>query len=371
MSKKAYILYDYQIFDSQEIGGISRYFCEIIRRIKIRKDISVKYSSNYYLRHWNLGRHRIPLPKWILKRYQNKCEKKNISFTIKKLTHKSSYLFHPTYYDPYFLEFIGNNPFVITVHDMIHEIFPHIFTDSRIVAQQKKELILRANHIIAISENTKNDIITILNVNPNKIDVIHHGTSMKAFNGSYSLDLPHKYLLYVGSRTPYKNFIPFLNVFSILSQEISDLYLVCTGLPFNENELNTISTLNLSNKVTQISASDKELSELYSRAELFVFPSLYEGFGIPILEAYACGCPIALSNTSCFPEIAGKAGAYFNPYSEQSMLETLRDIIGNKTKQKQLITAGKERLKCYSWEEAAKRTEAVYNKVLSKLQEKS
>ena len=121
----------------------------------------------------------------------------------------------------------------------------------------------------------------------------------------------------------------------------------------------------ISNKITQIKATDRLLCELYSRAELFVFPSLYEGFGIPILEAYACHCPVALSNASCFPEIAGNAGIYFDPYSEESIAESIREVIYNDRKRSELIVAGNERLKLFSWEKAARLTEKTYLKMIN------
>ena len=97
---------------------------------------------------------------------------------------------------------------------------------------------------------------------------------------------------------------------------------------------------------------------------LFVYPSLYEGFGIPILEAYACHCPVALSNTSCFPEIAGEAAVYFDPYSVDSMAEAIEQVIYNASKRNELIHLGDKRLERYSWEEAAKKTEETYRKAL-------
>lgn len=111
-------------------------------------------------------------------------------------------------------------------------------------------------------------------------------------------------------------------------------------------------------------ASDLAMSELYSRAELFVFPSLYEGFGIPILEAFANNFPVALSHASCFPEIAGEAGAYFDPYSVDSIIDTVKKIIYNKSEQQKLIYAGKKQLELYSWNKAARETEETYKRVL-------
>ena len=170
---------------------------------------------------------------------------------------------------------------------------------------------MKANRVIAISEYTKKDIIEILKINPEKIDVIYHGTSLRA-SQEHNLSLPEKYILFVGDRTFYKNFQLLLEAFSIVHQKNQYLHLVCTGKPFSDSELQQISNLKIASNTRQITINDKDMSELYSRALLFVFPSYYEGFGIPILEAYACNCPVALSNATCFPEIAGNAGASFH-----------------------------------------------------------
>lgn len=179
--KSPFIIYDYQIFEMQRFGGISRYFCEIIKRISAKHKITVRYSINYYLTSWMLERSLILLPRFIYKRYRSFFQKKNHNITKKLLKTSGPYLLHPTYYDPYFLDYIGENPYIITVHDMIHEKFPQYVTDANITINHKKEVITRANRIIAISENTKKDIIEIFNINPQKIDVIYHSTSMKCF----------------------------------------------------------------------------------------------------------------------------------------------------------------------------------------------
>ncbi len=363
MKKAPYILYDYQIFEMQRYGGISRYFCEILQRISMKHRVSIRYSINYYLQ-WSLNKYRIPLPRCLFRRYQTFFQMQNHKITIQLLQTKKRIIFHPTYYNPYFLEYIGNIPYVITVHDMIHEKFPNLVLDADIVIKQKKEVITRANRIIAISENTKKDIIDILHISPEKIDVIYHSTNMKPYSGKYKLNLPDTFLLFVGERTPYKNFSRFIKAFALLHKKDANLHTICTGSPLTEKEKKQIEDLGISNNITHIKASDRTLSELYSRARLFVFPSLYEGFGIPILEAYACHCPVALSNTSCFPEIAEKAGCYFDPYSITSIADAIRNVIYNEKKRQQLIIEGDKQIKKYSWQKAAKETELVYKKTI-------
>ena len=169
----------------------------------------------------------------------------------------------------------------------------------------------------------------------------------------------------MGDRTLYKNFQRLLEAFAIIHKTDQDLYLLCTGHPLNWEEKTLIDKLNIADRIIQVSIDDRNLSELYSRALLFVFPSLYEGFGIPILEAYACHCPVALSNTSCFPEIAGDAGAYFDPYSVESMVQTLTEVIYSNEKRSCLVATGMKRLQLYSWEKTTQETKKVYQKVLN------
>ncbi len=311
-----------------------------------------------------MGKHLIPIPRFILKHYKKYCEQKNRELTIRLLQEKKNYIFHPTYYNSYFLKYIGNYPYVITVHDMIHEIFPEFCSDSDIMIQEKKATITRATRIIAISENTKRDIIRLLHIDADKIDVIYHGTSMRPFSGKQRLKLPERFLLYVGDRTPYKNFDRFIKAFSILQKNDPDLYVVCTGHSIKRPEKEALSRLGVLDRIVHIKASDQALSELYSRALLFVYPSLYEGFGIPILEAYANHCPVALSNASCFPEIAGEAGAYFEPESVDSIYETISSLLDSDGERTALIQAGKERLKRYSWQKTAEQTGQVYRQVM-------
>lgn len=363
MNIHPYVIYDSQVFDQQKFGGISRYFCEIISKIQFKYDIAVRYTENHYLSQTKIARNRIYIPHFLFRNYAQKLYRKNRRLTRKMLQTPIPYIYHPTYYDPSFLNYIGNAPFVVTVHDMIYERFSESFSSAEEIIRQKKEIITKASRIIAISEYTKKDIIEILNIAPEKIDVIYHGTSLKA-SQKHNLVLPEKYILFVGDRTFYKNFQSLLEAFSIVHQKNKDLYLVCTGKPFSSSELQQISNLKIASNISQITINDEDLSEIYSRALLFVFPSFYEGFGIPILEAYACNCPVALSNTTCFPEIAGDAGAFFDPHSITSIVDTIMEIISDENKRTKLIQAGQKRLKLYSWEQAARKTENVYLKTL-------
>lgn len=361
------VMYDYQAFAMQRFGGISRYFCEIIDRLSCEYRIPVLFSINYYLLQRWRKTSLIPLPRFVYKNLSKHFLTLNRSRMKKLLRRKADgFLFHPTYYDPYFLQYIGDRPYVITVHDMIHEKFSDYFADAEEVIRQKKEVIGRATRIIAVSENTKKDVVELLGVAPDKIDVIYHSTDMKCPESDCRLELPERYLLFVGDRSPYKNFGRFVEAFALLHAQDPSLHIVHTGGRLSKSEQELLARNRLTEVVHHVKASDREMSELYARALLFVYPSLYEGFGIPILEAYACRCPIAISNTSCFPEIAGEAAAYFDPYSAESMSKVMSDVIGNESLRLELIRKGEERLKAFSWETSAGLTEETYRKAIGK-----
>lgn len=366
------ILYDFQIFEEQKIGGISRYFFELMRAFDARNETRVLFplffSSNYYLKkgysvksllrkiddYEFRGKHRI-------------CKFLN-SFSdtqLKKITKNKSYdLYHPTYYYQFPAEEIS--PYVITVHDMIHELFCHQYEELNGVEfmLRKKEVIQNAARIIAISEQTKTDLINIYGSQiEDKIDVVYHGSPFlfkQEKKEKRLMDRP--YLLFVGSRKLYKNFPRFLKSIAPLLSE--DLNLMCVGGGFDEEEKELINDLGLGDYIATKRVTDQELISLYQHAELFVFPSLYEGFGFPILEAFSCGCPVAASNKSSLSEIAADAAVFFDPENENSIFETVKEVLENPSLKNELTTKGYSRLQFFSWEKCAAQTLLSYQKAL-------
>lgn len=351
------ILYDYQIFNLQKIGGISRYFYELYSR---SNDIilPIYYTENYYLKN-------IKKTSFINnKKIQKFLKKINRWLSIKSLFFDKYDIFHPTYYNKYFFKYL-KAPFVITVHDMIHEIYEETyFQNDRETTKIKRILCEKADGIIAISENTKKDLIKFFGINESKIKVIYHGSSLKKENKN--ITLPKKYILFTGARWEYKNFNLFIVSVQKLLKEDKELNLICMGAKFTPEEEKLFDKLEIKNKVYQILAKEDEVYTIYKNAECFVFPSLYEGFGIPILEAFESECPIVLSNTSCFPEIAGEAGEYFDPLDKNSMEKAIKNVLYNKERQKELIEKGKERLKNFSWEKTYKETIEFYKEIIEK-----
>lgn len=350
------VLYDHQAF-LQRYGGVSRYFTSIIKNFEQDKDIEpilpFYYSDNaYYPFKKNIFNFHFKGKYKIYKYLNEQISKKNIrNFKID--------LFHPTYFDPYFIaDYKGL--FVITIHDMIHDIYPQYFSDKK-TAKHRKILAQKASKIIAVSENTKSDILKYTDhITEDKIDVIYHATDLTYTKEMFPI-YSKPYLLYVGERHTYKNFIFFL--FSIKDLIINhNIDLVCAGgPPFSYNEKLLFNEIKIDSKVKHIPfTSDIQLSNLYHHAIAFCYPSLYEGFGIPILEAFACGCPVVLSNTSCFPEIAKDCAIYFNPKDKDSIYETISYIIKNPSCRSQLILKGYQRVQQFSWEKSSKLTKSTY-----------
>lgn len=366
------VLYDYQALMLQKYGGVSRYFYELIAQLKKdNKDyeaiMSGVFSRNAYFSD------TIPCtPLYGAFRGFNR-----ILNLINDLTAAKDVLFgrcdvaHITYYESDLIVLLKKLMpkkvrLVVTVHDMTHELLLNETTTKgyKTAVRRKKKAILAADQLICISENTKKDLLEIYpDVREEKISIIYHGFSAFNMDEPIRTQFPERYILFVGQRAGYKNFTTYVKTMEKLMNEDESLYAVCAGGgAFGENELDMPERLK--KRFLQFSLNDTELAEAYRRAIAFVYPSLYEGFGIPILEAYSCDCPVVLSDTSCFPEIAGNAAAYFDGKDIQALAEILRRFMYSAEMREQLIRKGRERLKEFTWENAAHKTNAVYKRAL-------
>ena len=380
------VLFDYQAFEMQDHGGVSRCFSELYSHFpsNVYVKLGVRQTKNTYLLHqgfeptdytYNKLKSYFPFPKKgiIFSLYQKAIGKysyltRDNHLYCKKLLTSGNYdVFHPTYFKDWYLPFLGNTPFVLTIHDMIPELYPQFFKNDDIQIVMKRKLAPLANKIIAVSENTKKDIIDILGVEESKIEVVYHGVNKWDFSFQKRSPFPFSYILYVGDRFGYKNFPLFIESLSIFIKKHKDISLVCTGKPFNQTELALIHHFGIHSNVHQsFVKTDEELFNLYHHAMCFVYPSEYEGFGIPILEAYEADCPVMLNNKSCFPEIAGDAAIYFNlSTTHNDLYEVLEDFYLNYDKNRScLLKKQRERLKNYSWEKSAIKLADIYHTII-------
>lgn len=361
------VLFDNQVFSWQKIGGISRYFVELIQDLDddIEVSLPVIFSDNVYLNN--------PNNKTLVKIFSNDFFGKNRILKIlnyRKVTNslkRSDFdIFHPTYFDTYFLKNIGNKPFFLTIHDMIPENFPENFENSYTLIANKRELAYKATKIISISYATKAQILRHYeDLDSNKIEVIYHGSNFSISQNivNINLKLPSNYVLFVGQRQGYKNFDCFLKSFVKVQEEFSDLHLVCTGPVFTDEEKVLFIKNKIENKVLHFFSSDDELKYLYQNAKFFVFPSKEEGFGLPLLEAMALKCPILCSDIPCFREIAENAAIYFDCNSVASMTENMLRVLNNHDILREIVLHGNLRIKDFSWKKSAQQLSDLYKSI--------
>lgn len=369
------IILDSQAFNYQKYGGVSRYYTEIFSILSKKDNLEIItpwfYTRNIYYKEsvlYNKTQKQNTFFLELLSKLgisiRKKSKKLNYSRTINRLTSKDAFdVFVPTYYDPYFLNLINGKPFVLTVYDMIHELFPEYFSDADELKKNKLLLIEKAAKIIAVSQNTKKDILTLYpHIDESKIEVIYHGTSIKV-NENAEADLPENYILYVGSRSDYKNFKFLADSIKVLLKNNPNLFLVCAGGgKFDKEEIEFIKSLDLEKQILQLDFKEHELGYFYKKAKCFVFPSLYEGFGIPVLESMACECPVVLGNHSSFPEVAGNAGVYFDVNSKDDLRNKIQSLLENEALRIEFSLKGIEQIKRFTWENAAQQCLDLYKK---------
>lgn len=256
-------------------------------------------------------------------------------------------------------------PTVITVYDMIHELFADKFSPRDKTSQLKKIAIDRADHVICISESTRQDLIRLFETDTKKVSVVHLGFekfSVVKKNGGQSPATKKPYLLYVGDRGIYKNFNGFVRAIASSKRLKNDFdILAFGGGSLTSFEVNLLSELGFQrDQVKQLSGDDKLLGKLYGGAAAFVYPSLYEGFGLPPLEAMAHNCPVISSNTSSMPEVIGDAAEFFNPTSLDDIADAIERVVYSPSRRVELVTLGQKRLNNFSWGRCAEETLAIY-----------
>ncbi len=352
------VCYDYQILAAQKYGGISRYFYEIASRIMNFAEVKISclFSRNYYFRDI--------LPIYAPKNFMSSFIERKLSGTLNRLhslhVMKGCDILHPTYYKPYMLGHFSGK-IILTVHDLINE----IYSVNPEETDNKRKMLRAAAHVIAISENTKRDILRIFpDISPEKISVIYHGSSMQAPTSAGKNILGNPYVLFVGARGSYKNFARFVVAMRPILERHRDLRVLCAGGgEFSAYEFALMGEM--SSRYVQKNMNDDELAQAYANAECFVFPSEYEGFGIPVLESFACECPLVCSNASSLPEVGGEAAEYFDPFNVEEMSAKILRVIEDFSLRESMRVAGRERLKLFSWDDTAQGTLECYRQAMS------
>ncbi len=264
-----------------------------------------------------------------------------------------------------------NLPSIVNIYDLSYILFPQCFTRKRLndIKWKVAGSIKRAGRIITGSESAKADIVNLLGVPEEKVRVIcfgvedtfnpKRGGEIAAFRRKYRL--PEKFILFVGTIEPRKNIKKLIHAYNKLN--LKDTGLVIAGRCgwLFEETFREVKKLNLGDRVFFPGhIPEIDLPLLYSSASVFVFPSIYEGFGFPPLEAMACGTPVISSNTSSLPEIVGSAGILINPEDENKLAEAIESVLEDNVKRDEMAAKGLEQAKLFSWEKCAKETLKLY-----------
>ncbi len=259
-------------------------------------------------------------------------------------------------------------PSVVVVHDLIHHLHPEVFkqTDARYMQWMMKRTLPKAQHIIAISQSTKKDLLRLIpGINPEKVSVVYQA-ARPMFDATYTdeavtelrqrLNLPDKFFLYTGSLSPRKNVTRLLTAFASIADKTEADIVVTGGKSWgSENIGSHVESLGVTSRVHRLGfVEDADMPLLYRAATVYVYPSLYEGFGIPLLEAMASETPVISANTSSMPEVGGDAVLYIDPTNTDQLADALFTLIDSPQLQEKYIRRGREQRKKFSWTESAK-----------------
>lgn len=361
------ILFDHQAFSLQSHGGISRYYCELASRLQhlgCAVEIVAPLHSNDHLRA--LGGVKI-VGQYIPRIRYTMTARRRLNDTLSTLLIRRRPkidLVHETYYSASRSDSLSTKR-VVTVYDMIHEKFPSDFDPRDPTCLNKARAVQRADHVICISENTRQDLITLLNVAPEKTSVTYLASDF-AEHALETTETPiasKPYIAYVGMRRGYKNFLLLLDAVAGSEPIRKEFDIVCFGgSAFTQAELEMVKRLGLQEKVHQRGGGDSALRAHYKNASIFVYPSAYEGFGIPPLEAMAMGCPVVCSNTGSLPEVVGDAAELFDPSDPSQLAWAIERALGQERRD-ELVRRGKERIKRFSWDNCARETLAIYQRI--------
>ena len=366
------IVFDSQIFTMQQYGGVSRYISSLAYQLNQIKGIKAKIIAPFYV---NTYLERLPkeavsgikVPR--IPKVGGAFHHSGLWLSRRAISKLSTQIVHETYYSS-IPSAPKDIPKVITVHDMIHELLPEFFSLNDRTVKLKRDSILRADHVICVSENTRRDLLEMLPISPAKVSVVHHGfDSLTSIDRNPQFERTHvkvPYLLYVGHRDGYKNFAGLLRAYASSKWLMQNFCIICIGgNKFKEDELMLMRELGVViSRVIQKNVTDDDLVEFYKNAAAFIYPSLYEGFGIPPLEAMSLNCPVICSNTSSIPEVVGNAGEYFDPSSSDSICNAIETVLENGERRKYLVQKGIERSKVFSWEKCALETSDVYQSII-------
>jgi glycosyltransferase involved in cell wall biosynthesis len=358
------ILYDGRIYTIQVAGGINRYYANIISRLPQNAHptlLSREIRDTNWPGHANL---KIVSPEgssaWppLLARM---IDRQRLCSVVRSTKPD---IVHPTFYQTITQDDfrVYPHPIVLTVYDMTMEKVLASKDVDGVQRRIKKKAILAADAIICISHHTRKDLLELYSIPEERVVVTHLASEIDAGMAQNAGKIPEApYFLFVGTRRGYKNFALLLDAFSKVAERQKDVRLCVVGAPFTHDEKRSMADLKVDGRVDNVGyVADRYLAKLYRCSVAFVYPSCYEGFGIPLLEAMACGTPVVASNCTSIPEVVGDAALLFDPCSGEELTEGLLRLLSSVSIRKDLIEKGYQRVKLFSWDVTATKTIEVY-----------
>ena len=378
--KKQKIGIDARMF-SDSFTGIGRYNFELTKRFFVKDDIEwVIFMNEPEYSKYNFPSH----VKKVLVNAPHYSFSEQVKF-LRILNKEKCDLVHFTHFNA---PLLYRGKFITTIHDVLISFYPGKKMNSwwRKMAYNYviKHAIGKAQKIITVSNNTKKDVERIFNTDSKKIQTIWNGTG-KEFHVVSDIEkqvvqekfkITGPFLLYTGNWREHKNLVRLLRAFKLILEKamkpngpdsLKDLQLVITGKsdPYYPEVRETIDQLGLQNQVKLVGlVGQSDLVRLYGAAQVYVFPSLYEGFGLPPLESMQCETPVVASLISAIPEVCGDAVQYFNPKDIEDMSTQILKLLLHDDVKADLIEKGKKQIKKFSWDEAANETLKIYQSVL-------
>lgn len=359
------VAFDEQIFALQKYGGISRMFVDLARQFLSEPSLGVNLLPlnapviNRPVLDDDLTRTRMAVSDAHHEYYSL------LRYLIRIRPRRGNDIVHNTFYLPHGLVRYPGAKRVVTVHDMIPERMPT--TRRRLdFLTLKQRYVMSADHIICVSEATRDDMLDVYGTVSAPISVIHHGVDTRFAPHAPPLsEVPSNYVLFVGNRDQYKNGRELMQAFAAIASVDPDLSLLFVGGgPFTSEERDFLRGLGIADRTQQTSLSDEDMPSAYANATAFVFPSSFEGFGMPVLEAMASGCPTILAQATSLPEIGGEAAVYFSPGDVEELADKMTLVIKDRTLRENLRFKGLERASHFTWAHAAKQTAEAYRSTL-------
>jgi glycosyltransferase involved in cell wall biosynthesis len=372
------IIYTHDAFGLQDYGGISRYLIEVIKRIPpgaAEVQIFAGLHINKYLGELpgviGIKTPVFPRKGWvrIVLNALMQISRRGLNNLAQRVILRSDEqtIIHLSYYTRPPAK--RKAKLVVTIYDMIHELFPQYFPWYDRTMYLKKLCCKEADKIIAISNCTKNDLVRLFGINPTKIEVIYLGNSLEHIALMRpSSDFNKPYLLYVGARRGYKNFSCLVEAFARSQRLRNHFALVCFGGgPFSSWERMEWNKVGISHQIYYVEGDDALFASYYKNARALVCPSLYEGFGLPLVEAMGLGCPVICSDRGAIPEVAGDAGIYFDPTDTDQIGAVLETALFDDSILKEKTERGRRRAAMFNWDHTANETLALYRSLVQGL----